>query len=100
MTKACAYPKFHRRRLGRRDVGGYLPSAVANAYNFPTSPSAATVSIGIVELGGGYLASDLQTAFAAMDLPTPHVTDLSVSGAVNSPGDDADAEVALDLQVA
>lgn len=56
--------------------------------------------ISIVELGGGWNASDVVTAFSRMNLPVPLITNISVDGTVNSPGGDADAEVALDIQVA
>lgn len=54
----------------------------------------------IIELGGGWVASDTIAAFHQMGLPTPTVTDISVDGTTNSPGGDADGEVALDIQVA
>lgn len=101
--RPCARPYFRRRRFGRRTAGGYLPSEVAARYQFPAGivpPLGHIPTIGIVELGGGYSAADVTAAFAAMALPAPVITSASVQGATNSPGDDADGEVALDIQVA
>jgi kumamolisin len=57
--------------------------------------------IGLIELGGGYYPSDLSKFFSRTKLPPPNITNVSVdSGATNSPGSDADVEVALDIQVA
>ncbi len=57
-------------------------------------------AIAIVELGGGWNRADVTAAFAAMGLPAPSITDVSVDGTKNTPGGDADGEVALDIQVA
>jgi kumamolisin len=57
-------------------------------------------TIGILELGGGWVASDMTTYFAGIGQPVPTITDVSVDGTMNTPGQDADTEVALDIQVA
>ncbi len=81
---------------------GFLPNAVGRLYGFPTASNGAGQCIGLIELGGGYLESDTQAAFAAMGLAAPSVTAVSVDGAANAPtpDDGADGEVALDIQVA
>jgi len=58
--------------------------------------------IAIIELGGGYRDSDNTKAFAAMGVQRPSTIAVSVSGGLNNPGVDpnADGEVALDIQVA
>jgi kumamolisin len=58
--------------------------------------------IAILELGGGWLQSDVGAFFKRARLMLPSITDVSVDGAQNSPGHnaDADSEVALDIQVA
>lgn len=84
-------------------VGGHLPNVVAALYGFPkTAGMGKGQCIAIVELGGGYRDSDNKKAFKAMGLPTPKVLPVSVSGGLNKPGVDtnADGEVALDIQVA
>ena len=83
-------------------AGGYLPNAVGQLYNFPTTATGAGQCIGLIELGGGYLDSDTAASFSAMGLAPPTVTAVSVDGGANTPtpDDGANAEVALDIQVA
>jgi subtilase family serine protease len=70
------------------------------AYQWPTKAPGGGV-IAIVELGGGFVASDLeQFSLANGDLPIPVVVEVSVDGTTNTPGGDADGEVALDIEVA
>lgn len=69
------------------------------AYDWPVSQPGGGI-IAIVELGGGWLQSDMDKYFASIDQPVPSIIDVSVDGTTNSPGDDADIEVALDIQVA
>ena len=69
------------------------------AYGWPAN-APGTGAIAIVELGGGWNRADVTAAFAAMGLPAPSITDVSVDGTKNTPGGDADGEVALDIQVA
>ena len=78
------------------------PPQVAQLYNYPTSVNGSGETIGIIELGGGYTSSDIQTYFQGLGLTPPTVVAVSVDGATNSPGDPsgADGEVALDIQVA
>ncbi|MFZ0089525.1 MAG: S53 family serine peptidase [Solirubrobacteraceae bacterium] len=78
----------------------FTPVQVAEAYAFP-SGNADGETVGIVELGGGYSTTDLQTYFAGLGLPTPTVTTVGVDGGANSPGtdDNADGEVMLDIEV-
>jgi kumamolisin len=67
----------------------FHPSDVASAYRFPQHADGTGQCIGIIELGGGYYRSDLEKFFAELKLPTPHISDVSVHGAKNSPGDRA-----------
>ena len=82
--------------------GGYLPNVVGQLYDFPTTVTGAGQCIGLIELGGGYLDSDTSASFSAMGLTPPTVTAVSVDGGANTPtpDDGANAEVALDIQVA
>ena len=73
--------------------------ALCAAYNWPTGLTGGGV-IAIVELGGGWSASDVQQFCSSNNVPVPSITDVSVDGTTNSPGSDADGEVALDLEVA
>jgi kumamolisin len=83
-------------------TGSFNPPQVAQLYNFPTGVTGAGQTIGILELGGGYNASDLSSYFSGLGITEPQVTAVSVDGAANSPGDPngADGEVALDIEVA
>jgi kumamolisin len=85
----------------------FNPPQVAQLYNFPTGVNGAGQTIGILELGGGYNASDLSSYFAGLSITEPRVTAVSVDGATNSPNlpssptdPNADGEVALDIEVA
>ena len=82
----------------------YTALAVAQAYNFPTTANGAGQGIGIIELGGGFTQSDLNTYFSDINIsPAPTVTAVSVDGAQNQPTGDTsgpDTEVMLDIEVA
>jgi kumamolisin len=74
------------------------------AYAWPTGMPGGGV-IAIVELGGGWVASDINSFFQSLGQPAPSVTDVSVDGTENTPGQsgsagDDDYEVALDIEVA
>lgn len=76
---------------------------VGSLYQFPAGVTGAGTEVAIVELGGGYAPSDLETYFAGLGLTPPNVTAVGVDGATNAPAGpsgDADTEVALDLEVA
>ena len=74
---------------------------LCKAYTFPIGTAPNGGNIYIVELGGGWHQADVAAAFAAMNLPAPNITDLSADGTTtNTPGSDADGEVALDIQCA
>jgi kumamolisin len=86
----------------RAVTSSYTPVEVAQAYDFPTSATGAGQCVAIVELGGGYRQSDLDSYFGDLGLPVPTVTAVSVDGATNSPEGDAgsaDGEVLLDIEV-
>ena len=73
---------------------------VASLYNFPAGTDGTGQTIAIIELGGGYNQSDLDTYFSGLGLATPSVTAVPVDGGSNSPGQPADGEVELDIEVA
>ena len=96
-TRPIAQP---RRKLTPAAPASHLPNQVGALYGFPKDVTGQGQCIALIELGGGYLASDNQAAFKAMGLSTPTIVAVSVDGATDSPGSDADGEVALDIQVA
>jgi kumamolisin len=72
---------------------------VAGFYQFPANTDGTGQTVAIIELGGGYTASDLSTYFSGLNLPVPPVTAVGVDGAANTPGQQADGEVELDIEV-
>jgi kumamolisin len=80
--------------------GGPLTAPqVASFYRFPSGSDGTGQTVAIIELGGGYTASDLSTYFSGLGLSVPSVTAVGVDGASNSPGQEADGEVELDIEV-
>lgn len=73
---------------------------IAQLYGFPTDITGQGQCIAIVEFGGGYQQQDLQHFFQNLKIAEPTVSAISVDGAQNAPGDPADGEVALDIEVA
>ena len=95
-----AYPPV-RGPLEARDASARpwsVPELCA-AYRWPKG-LAGGGTIAIVELGGGWLLSDMEVFFGGLGQPLPSITDVSVDGSNNTPGGEADGEVALDIQVA
>lgn len=79
--------------------GPWTVGALCAAYSWPQNAPGGGV-IAIVELGGGWVSSDLEAFCKANGVPMPTVVDVSVDGTKNAPGNDADVEVALDIEVA
>jgi kumamolisin len=82
--------------------GTYPPNQVADLYKFPAGTTGAGQTIAVIELGGGFATSDLDTYFGGLGIAVPSVSAVSVDGASNAPGSDpdgADVEVALDVDV-
>lgn len=84
-----------------RNLTPWRISDLCKAYNFPTGLSGGGV-IGIVELGGGWVQSDLDKFSQLNGLPQIQVEDVSADGTRNDLTQDpsANGEVALDIQVA
>lgn len=85
-------------------IAAWAAPDLCAAYNWPANLPGGGV-IAIVELGGGWVPSDMAAFFESIGQPTPQITDVSVDGTKNTPNqnpgsqDDADYEVALDIQV-
>ncbi len=80
----------------------YPPNQVADIYQFPAGTTGAGQTIAVIELGGGFSTSDLDTYFGGLGIPVPAITAVGVDGGANAPGSDptgADVEVALDVDV-
>lgn len=103
MKKLHSY--LRRRRLGARAAPhqvSYTPDQIAALYQFPKAPTGPDQTIAIIELGGGYNTTDIESYFTKLRLPTPKMTAVSIDGGANEPGkdEDADGEVMLDILVA
>lgn len=81
----------------------YTAVQIATAYSFPKTGNGSGQTVGIIELGGGFTQSDLNTYFKQVGIsPAPSVTAVSVDGAQNAPTGDPngpDTEVMLDIEV-
>jgi kumamolisin len=105
-----SHPYFKLRRLTPHiQIGPLAPTPwnvpdLCAAYNWPTGLAGGGV-IAIVELGGGWVQSDMDQYFSSINQPVPQITDVSVDGTQNNPNQnpgsasDPDYEVALDIQV-
>jgi kumamolisin len=94
-----AFAHFIKSKQASGSAGTFTPPQVAALYNYPQGLDGTGQTIGIIELGGGYTAADLQNFFQGVGLNVPSVTAVSVDGGSNSPGSDADGEVELDIEV-
>jgi subtilase family serine protease len=99
-------PGVTPRAAGLSPGGPWNVPDLCEAYNWPTGLGGGGV-IAIVELGGGWVQSDMDQFFSSINQPVPQITDVSVDGTQNNPnqhiGDpqgDPDGEVALDIEVA
>ena len=100
IAKAHFRKRPARRRGAAPPPATFTPPQVAALYNYPPGVTGSGQTVAIIELGGGYSASDLTTYFSGLKLPRqPTVTAVSVDGGTNSPGSSADAEVMLDIEV-
>ncbi len=111
--KYHCHPYFKLRKQVKRierlrpEAAAATPWTVPNlcaAYNWPANLAGGGV-IAIVELGGGWVMSDMTAFFQSVNQPVPSITDVSVDGTQNTPNQsgqagEADYEVALDIQVA
>lgn len=94
----------HLRSLAEQPPGSFTPSRVAELYGFPKNADGEGQCIGLIELGGGFTATEMQHYFSdILKMPIPKVLAVSVDGVNNSPSGDIDtpdSEVVLDIQVA
>jgi kumamolisin len=104
-----AKPHFRRRheRAGARAASSntsYTPPQVGALYNFPAGLDGSGECIALIELGGGFTATDLSNYWSQLNLTkTPTVSAVSVGNGSNNPTGDSggpDGEVMLDIEVA
>lgn len=80
---------------------GYLPTEVASLYDFPESAGTGQC-IALIELGGGYRASDARAYFSNIGVAMPSVTVVSTDDLPHEPTGNPngpDGEVMLDLEI-
>ena len=91
-----------QQRLENNDTMTYYPyytSPLLGSIYQITSPTTDRINVAIISLGGGFLQSDLDNYWNLIGLvERPNVYSVSVNGATNSPGSDADVENNLDIQ--
>jgi len=101
-TRAVAHAHFRKHKKKKKAAPPpttFNPPQVAELYGFPAGVTGAGQTVGIIELGGGFSATDLSTYFQSLRVTAPNVTAVSVDGGANTPGGDADGEVMLDIEV-
>jgi Subtilase family len=98
--------KIRAAQSGIPNAASWTVPELCKAYSWPTSLTGGGV-IAIVELGGGWVQSDIDAFFSSIGQPVPQITNVSVDGSDNNPNQpvpqgqvDPDVEVALDIQVA
>jgi kumamolisin len=107
-TRPQAQPHFRVR--GQAGAGGpapqaaakgtsYPPNQVAQIYDFPASTTGAGQTVAVIELGGGFTTSDLDTYFRGLGLAVPSISAVGVDGASNNPGDTSGASVEVNLDI-
>ncbi|MHB8565773.1 MAG: S53 family peptidase [Nitrososphaerales archaeon] len=87
---------------GQASISSYTPPQVAKLYDFPPGLNGQGQCVGIIELGGGYNPSDLDSYFTSLGINTPKIVAVSVDGGTNSPTGDPtgpDGEVMLDIEI-
>ncbi len=96
------FAESQRRTRAGSGPDGYTPLQVAALYDFPQGLDGTGQTIGILEFGGGFGTSDLNTYFGGLGIKVPDVVAVPVGGAKNDPGTDpdVDGEVLLDIEVA
>jgi kumamolisin len=79
----------------------YTPRQVAELYQFPLDADGTGQTVGILELGGGYTATDLKSYFSSLGVEEPDVVSVSVDNGTNAPTNpnSSDGEVQLDIEV-
>jgi kumamolisin len=99
--RPVAKPHF---RAAAATAASYTPLQVAARYQFPAGVDGTGQTIGFIELGGGYAASDVAGYFAGLGITrSGTLTSVGVDGAANAPDGNpggADGEVQLDIEVA
>ena len=87
------YPRFRHSTAGTN----FTPKQLASFYGFPPGMTGIGKKVAVIELGGGFVQANLDTYFKSLGLTIKPVVFHSIGGGKNTPGNEADAEVMLDL---
>jgi kumamolisin len=91
-------PPIHAARAAG---SSFTPLQIAQLYAFPPGDGKGEC-IALLEMGGGYSATDLQDYFGTLGVPMPTVQAVSVDETQNAPSGDPngpDGEVTLDVEI-
>jgi kumamolisin len=101
--RPVAKTHFRKAKKKKTEAISYTPVQVAERYQFPTGLDGTGETVGLIELGGGYVASEVATYFSANGVKrTGTLLSVGVDGASNAGAKDptgADGEVQLDIEV-
>lgn len=90
----------HFRRPSATTATTYTPLQLGELYQFPASLDGSGETVAVIELGGGFTASDFTAYIQKLGIAkVPTVNVVSVQGGSSQPGGDADGEVMLDVEV-
>jgi kumamolisin len=102
--RPIAKPHFRIRPLTTTSMVSYNPTQVAQRYGFPTGLTGLNETIALIELGGGYDASQVSSYFASQNVHrTGTLEAVPVDNASTEPAGQPsgpDGEVQLDIEVA
>lgn len=90
------------RQSAPRSSRFFYATDMSSIYGITPRLTGPRTDIAILQLGGGYNTSDMEAYWDAIGLSRtvrPKLYDISILGAKNSPGQDADVEVVLDAQI-
>jgi len=90
--RPCALRHLPAPGLKKAPRAPFSPNDIAELYRFPRHANGAGQCIGVIELGGGFYRSDLESFFSSLKMPVPAITDLSVGYTKNAPADRASLE--------
>jgi kumamolisin len=98
-TPDCRAVPHERAEQARRT--SFMPSRIAELYEFPRRLDGSGQRIAVLELGGGFRRSQLRRYFEKLGQPMPPISAVSVDGVRSRPGVNhgADGEVVLDVEV-
>ena len=101
--RAVAQPHFREAKKKKATPISYLPTQVASAYKFPTGLDGTGQTVALIELGGGYVDTEVAAYFTSAGVNrTGTLLSVGVDGASNAGAADpagADGEVQLDIEV-